>query len=544
MHSRATAQDPAAQNEVARGVTVREATFRLLRAFGMTTVFGNPGSTELRMFQDWPTDFRYVLGLEESVAVAMADSYAQVTRRAVLVNLHSAGGVGHALGSVFTAYRNQTPMVIIAGQQTRAMLPTEPFLCARSAIEFPRPYVKWSIEPARAQDVPAAIAQAIHTAMQRPCGPVFVSVPEDDWDAPTEPIEPRQVNVQFAPDPGALDRLADALNSSRHPALVVGAAVDQDGAWPLAIQLAERLNAAVWESPMSARRSFPEDHRLFAGFLPPLRRPLADRLTGHDVVLVIGAPVFTYHVHTGGSFLPPGTQLFHLTDDPEQAARAPVGTSLLCTIQLGMEQLLGQISQVNRIAPKPRQLRPTPSASDPISGEFAMHTIATTRPRDSVIVEEAPSHRNALHDHFPIHTSGSFYACASGGLGWALPAAVGVALADPSRKVIAVLGDGSSLYTIQGLWSAAQLKLPITFVILNNAGYAAVKSLGERMGIARMPGSDVPGVDFVDVARGFGCRTSRVERAVDLAQTLAQAYTANEPWLIDVRMDRAVQKLY
>jgi len=111
-------------------------------------------------------------------------------------------------------------------------------------------------------------------------------------------------------------------------------------------------------------------------------------------------------------------------------------------------------------------------------------------------------------------------------------------------EVIAVLGDGSSLYTIQGLWSAAQLKLPITFVILNNAGYAAVKSLGERMGIARMPGSDVPGVDFVDVARGFGCRTSRVERAVDLAQTLAQAYTANEPWLIDVRMDRAVQKLY
>ena len=283
---------------------------------------------------------------------------------------------------------------------------------------------------------------------------------------------------------------------------------------------------------------------MFAGFLPPLRQPLADRLAGHDVVLVIGAPVFTYHVHTGGSFLPPGAQLFHLTDDPEQAARAPVGTSLLCTIQLGMEQLLGQISQVNRIAPKPRQLRAAPSASDPIGGEFAMHTIATTRPRDSVIVEEAPSHRNALHDYFPITTSGGFYACASGGLGWGLPAAVGVALADPSRKVIAVLGDGSSLYTIQGLWSAAQLKLPITFVILNNAGYAAVKSLGERMGIAKMPGSDVPGVDFVDVARGFGCRTSRVERAADLAPTLAQAYTANEPWLIDVRMDRAVQKLY
>ena len=173
-----------------------------------------------------------------------------------------------------------------------------------------------------------------------------------------------------------------------------------------------------------------------------------------------------------------------------------------------------------------------------------MHTIAATMPADAVIVEEAPSHRNALHDYFPIRTSGGFYACASGGLGFALPAAVGVALADRSRKVIAVLGDGSSLYTIQGLWTAAQLRLPITFVVLNNAGYAAVKSLGARMGIAEMPGSDVAGVDFIDVARGFGCRTSRVDQAAQLAPTLAQAYASNEPWLVDVRMDRAVQKLY
>jgi len=534
----------AEQGRVAQKPTVREATFQLLRAFGMTTVFGNPGSTELRMFRDWPSDFRYVLGLQESVVVAMADGYAQVTRRPALVNLHSAGGVGHALGSVFTAFRNQTPLVIMAGQQTRAMLPTDPFLSARAAVEFPRPYVKWGIEPARAEDVPAAIAQATYTALQRPCGPVFVSVPEDDWDVQAEPVDARQVNVQFAPDPGALDRLADALNSSRRPALVVGAAVDQDGAWPLAIQLAERLNACVWESPMAGRRSFPEDHPLFAGFLPPLRQPLADRLAGHDVVLVIGAPVFTYHVHTAGSFVPERTQLFHLTDDPEQAARAPVGTSILCTIQLGIEQLLAQTSHVQRAAPKPRPRPSVPPARDPIDGEFAMHTIATTMPPDAVIVEEAPSHRNALHDYLPIRASGGFYACASGGLGFALPAAVGVALADRSRKVIAVLGDGSSLYTIQGLWSAAQLQLPITFVVLNNAGYAAVKSLGMRMGISQMPGSEIPGVDFIEVARGFGCRSARVEHAAQLADALTQAYASNEAWLLDVRMDRTVQKLY
>jgi benzoylformate decarboxylase len=525
-------------------VSVREAVFRLLRAFGMTTVFGNPGSTELRMFRDWPEDFRYILGLQESVVVGMADAYAQVRRAPVLVNLHSAGGVGHALGSVFTAWRNQTPLVIVAGQQTRAMLPTDPFLSARSAVEFPRPYVKWGVEPARAEDVPQAVAQAVYTALQRPCGPVFVSVPEDDWDAPAAAVEPRQVNVQFAPDPGALDRLADALNSSRAPALVLGAAVDQDGAWPLAVQLAERLNAAVWQSPMAGRRSFPEDHPLFAGFLPPLRQPLADRLAGHDVVLVIGAPVFTYHVHVEGDFISPGTRLFQLTDDAEQAARAPVGTSILSSIQLGMEQLLAQVSQVRRTGPRPRPRPPAPSARDPIGGELVMHTISSTMPADAVIVEEAPSHRNALHDHLTIRTSGGFYACASGGLGFGLPAAVGVALADASRKVIAVLGDGSSLYTIQGLWTAAQHRLPVTFVILNNSGYGAVKSLAARMGLAHMPGSDVSGVDFGDVARGFGCRATRVEHAAELAPALLQAYASNEPWVVEVRMSTSADRLY
>lgn len=527
-----------------RQVSVREAVFDLLRAFRMTTVFGNPGSTELRMFREWPDDFRYVLGLQESVVVAMADGYAQARRVPALVNLHSAGGVGHALGSVFTAWRNQTPLVIVAGQQTRAMLPTDPFLGARQAAEFPRPYVKWSVEPARGEDVPHAIAQAVYTSLQRPCGPVFVSVPEDDWDVRTVPVEPREVHVQFAPDPGALDRLADALNASRAPAIVVGAAVDQDGAWPLAVQLAERLDATVWESPMAGRRSFPQDHPQFAGFLPPLRQPIADRLAPHDVVLVIGAPVFTYHVHVDGQYLAPGTRLFHMTDDPEQAARAPVGTALLSSIQLGMEQLLAQISEVRRTPARGRTRLPEPPVQDPINGELAMHVLAATFPANAVLVEEAPSHRNALHDHFPVRTSGGFYACASGGLGFALPAAVGVALADASRKVVCVVGDGSSLYTIQALWSAAQNRLPVTFVVLNNAGYGAVKSLGARMGIAHMPGSDVPGVDFVEIARGFGCLASRVEHAADLAPALKQAYASDQPWLIDVRMDRAADRLY
>jgi benzoylformate decarboxylase len=524
--------------------TVREATLELLRTCGMTVVFGNPGSTELKFFRDWPADFRYVLGLEESICVAMADGYAQATRNAAFVNLHSAAGVGHALGSVFTAYRNQTPLVITAGQQTRAMFPTDPYLYASEAAEFPKPYVKWSVEPARAEDVPAAIARGYHIAMQKPCGPVFVSIPEDDWDTPAQPVAVRRVSRALAPDPAALRELASALDASRAPALVVGAAVDQDGAWPQAIALAERLEAPVWASPMSGRCSFPEDHRLFAGFLPPLRQPLADVLEGRDLVLVIGAPVFTYHVHTGGRFIPDGTQLWQMTDDPVHAARAPVGNSIVCTPRLGITQLLERVATRPRARGIGRGLRQAPAAGDPPGGDYAMHAIARHLPKDAVIVEEAPTQRHALHEYLPINTSGGFYAGASGGLGWALPASLGVALAEKNRKVICVVGDGSSLYTIQAIWSAVRERLPVAFVILNNSGYAALKAFGGMLGIAGAPGHDVPGVDFVSIAKGFGCDARRAATAAELDQALAAAFAADRAMLVEVMLDAAVKRLY
>jgi len=172
--------------------TVREAFLRLMQDLGIDTVFGNPGSTELPMFRDFPKDMRYVLGLQESVVVGMADGYAQVTRNAAMVNLHSAAGVGHAMGNIFTAFRNQTPMLVTAGQQSRAILPFDPFLSASQATELPRPYVKWAIEPARAEDVPLALLRAYQIAMQAPCGPVFISIPADDWDRPADWVPARR----------------------------------------------------------------------------------------------------------------------------------------------------------------------------------------------------------------------------------------------------------------------------------------------------------------------------------------------------------------
>src|SRR5215831_10292979 len=189
--------------------TVRTAVLDLLRAFGMTTIFGNPGSTELGLFRDFPKDFHYVLGLQEGVVVGMADGYAQATRNAAFVNLHSAAGVGHAMGNVFTAFRNRTPLVIAAGQQARAILPYDPFLFSMQATELPKPYVKWSCEPARAEDVPQAIARGYYLAMQPPRGPVLVSVPADDWAKPCDPVMARLVSTELRPEPRVLQAIGD-----------------------------------------------------------------------------------------------------------------------------------------------------------------------------------------------------------------------------------------------------------------------------------------------------------------------------------------------
>ena len=192
-------------------MTVRDAVIDFARRVGMTTIFANPGSTELPMFRDFPADFRYVLGLQEAVVVGMADGHAQASGRATLVNLHSAAGVGNAMGNIFTAFRNRTPLVITAGQQARSILPFDPFLSATDATELPKPYVKWSIEPARAQDVPLAIARAWAIAMQEPRGPVFVSIPVDDWDQPTQRLPERAVSHVTRPDPDALASIGTRL---------------------------------------------------------------------------------------------------------------------------------------------------------------------------------------------------------------------------------------------------------------------------------------------------------------------------------------------
>jgi benzoylformate decarboxylase len=511
------------------GTTVRDAVFRLLRGFGMTTIFGNPGSTELPMFRDFPDDFRYVLALQESIAVAMADGFAQATRNAALVNLHSAVGTGHALGNIFTACRNGAPVVVIAGQQARSILPYRPFLYAEQAAEFPKPYVKYSVEPARAEDVPAAIARACRIAMEAPCGPTFVSVPVDDWDRPCALAEPEPAGPRVRADVSAI---ASALAAATSPVFVVGAQAARDDAWDETIALAERHQAPVWVAPMAARNAFPEDHALFAGFLTAAREPIVQALAGHDLILVLGAPVFTYHVEGSGPHIPESATLYQLTDDPTLADAAAAGTSVIANIREAAAALLAAPAP-DRARPKPL-LRPAPPAPAPLTDAFLLSRLAALRPAGSIIVEEAPSSRGAMHDFLPILTRDTFYTCASGGLGYGLPAAIGAALGRPGEKVIAVIGDGSAMYAIQGLWSAAQLKLPISFVIVNNGRYEALVGFGRRFGLERTVGTDLPGLDFVALARTQGLDAMRVESADTLDAALMASLAAPEPNLVEV----------
>ena len=453
--------------------TVREATYDLLRRLNLTVIFGNPGSTEEPFLQDFPADFTYVLGLQEASVVAMADGYAQATGRPALINLHTFAGVGHAMGNLICAFYNKTPLIITAGQQTRDMLLLEPYLTNVQAVETPRPWVKWSYEPARAADVPAAFMRAYATAVQPPAGPVFLSLPMDDFEkAALGEAVVRTQSERVGPDPARLKEFARQISEAKSPVLVLGAALDRSDGWTAAQQLAEKLKVPVWAPPETERAVFSEEHPLFQGFLPFAIAPLSEKLKGHDLVVVIGAPVFRYYPYVPGDYLPDGARLLHITDDPAEAARAPVGDSLLADARLSVEELIELVKPGQYPPVPPRVIKrklPNPPGTTLVPAEvFA--TLQANRPADAVLLLESTSNAEEFHKWVPITQPHSFTLFASGGLGWALPAAVGYALAERDtgrhRPVLVVLGDGAANYSIQALYTAAQHRLPVVFLIL------------------------------------------------------------------------------
>ena len=521
--------------------SVREASFDVFRAHGMTTMFGNPGSTELPMLRDYPDDFRYILGLQEAVVVGMADGYAQASSTTGLVNLHTAPGVGNAMGAIFNAQANHAPLLITAGQQARSLMTLQANLTNRDATRMPHPLVKWSYEPARAADVPLALARGAHLASLPPKGPTFVSIPMDDWDAEVdaadaEAARARRTSGRSVGDPDEIADLARRLEGASNPVLIAGPEIDSSGAWEAVVELAERQRLPVFATPApgGGRIGFPEGHANFRGVLPPAIGPVSETLAGRDLILVVGSSVFPYYPNIPGPLLPEGATLVQITSDPDEAARAPMGEAILGDVRLTVERLVGEVGEADR---DPGESLPEPTEGpeqDPITGTAAMHALGSVFPDDGIVVLESPSSTLALRNQLRLSKPGSYYFGAGGGLGFGLAAALGVQLAQPDRQVVCVVGEGSVQYAVTAFWTAAAYSIPVKFCVLRNSEYAILKWFSSIEGVEGAPGLDLPALDTASIAAAYGVPSKSVASAEELRQALGAALAAEGPQLVEV----------
>ena len=538
-------------SEKQRSLTVYQATYDLLRKLGLTTIFGNPGSTEQPFLKNFPSDFEYVLGLQEASAVAMADGFAQATRRPALLNLHTSAGTGNGMGNIMTAYQNKTPLIITAGQQTREMILCEPLLTNRDETMLPRPWVKWAYQPARAQDVPGAIMRAYAIALQPPAGPVYLSIPLDDWDQPAlgEAVV-RSVSSRFSPDPERVALFAERIQKAKNPVLVYGQEIERAGGWEEGIKFAERMKTPVYLAPLAERASFPQNHPQFRGALPIAIGPLSKKLRGHDLIIVIGAPIFRYYPYIAGEYLPEGAELLQVTNDPADAAAAIVGDSLLSDARLALEAFIDAIPEAtSRTAPAALHIErklPAPPNS-PLTAMEAFAALSELRPRDAILVQETPSNGADLLQCWPTLQPDSYYTFASGGLGWNTPAAVGIAIAQKKsgsdRPVIAVIGDGALQYSVQSLYTAAQHKLKLIYIVPCNDEYAILKEFAVLEKTPNVPALDLPGLDIVTTAKAFGCVGVEANTPDEIKNAFTAALDAEGPTVIAIRIARQMRPL-
>jgi benzoylformate decarboxylase len=520
--------------------TVREATFDVWREYGLTSIFANPGSTEIKLLTDLPGDFRFVLALHEGSVIGLATGWALGRGEPALAILHTTAGLGNAVGALATARVNRAPLVVVVGQQDRRHLATEPFLAGKLR-GLAGDYPVWVDEPVRPQDVPGAIARAYHEAVTA-SGPALVIVPMDDWLAdagdPAERAAPRRVLRSRGADSEVVAELAELVAGADAPALVVGAGADDPGTWPPLVALAERLGCPVWQESFSARAGFPQDHPLFAGHLPADRTRLRELLAPHDVVLALGSPVFRQYPFIPGPFVNAGTVVAMVSSDPAEVHRSTADVALLAAVGPVCAEL-ARVVPAREGAPPARTSPPPPpappSAGEPMRAGHVFAAIAERIPRNAIVIEESPSSRPELLVRLPARESLGSISPAMGGLGFALPAAIGLRMALPGRPVVAIVGDGSSLYSIQSLWSAGQYHAGALFVILSNGGYAIMDRLAEQSGgAAPWPGFTV---DVAGLARALGCPSHTVREHAELLEVLDEVLPGladrSEPLLLE-----------
>lgn len=528
--------------------TVRSAVHRLLTERGITKIFGNPGSNELPFLTDLPDTCEYVLALHEGVAVGIADGYAQAKNETVLVNVHAASGTGNAMGALANAAANRTRMVVIAGQQIRSAVGLDAMLTNVDAALLTKPIIAAAAEPTCASDVPRAVNEAIFRAATERA-PFYLSIPYDDWDAPADDnvqfIFSRSVRKSTAASEVDVAWLSGLISSSKHLGLVFGDDIDRVGGFDQAVALAEALNAPTWVAPSHARLSFPNRHPLFRGVLPAGIRSIADALGQCDNVLVFGAPVFRYHQSEPGEYMKPGTTIIQVTDDAAAAARAPMGHALVADPLAVMSELITWASATRPAFTGGHALPPFPpplSAVEPgvLHPQEVFHALRVTQPARTAYVVESTSTKSALWAQMDFSHQGSYFAPAAGGLGFGIPAAVGIQMADPDRPVVGIIGDGSANYGITGLWTAAHYNVPVTFVILRNGSYSALRWFAEILGTNKVPGLNIPGIDFIKIAEGYGVRAVHAHTLAELVSTLEAATTTRDHGPLLIEVDTAV----
>ena len=524
--------------------TVRDAVFDVMRRLGMTTIFGNPGSTEIPFLTGLPPDIHFVLGLHEGSVVGIATGYAVARREPALVNLHTAPGLGNAINAIANARDMHAPLVVLVGQQDRRQLAYEPFLTGRALERLAGEYPVWSSLPVRAQDVPGAIARAYNEAVAAR-GPALVVVPMGDWNEPADDHAagwPDRTLRAGVASPAETAELADMINRAVSPALVVGRSDDCES-WEALVSLAERLRCPVWQESFARAAGFPQDHPQFAGHLPWRRRQIRETLAPHDLVVAIGTNAFRlYILDDTGPMVGENTRVAVLTDDPAEAHRSPCALAVVAPVASACAALAEDVDERDTEPPAPLRRPappPPPAAGDPLLPGHVYAALAEKLPREAVIVEETPSSQPELYQRLPVRHPRGYVACGNGGLGFGVSGSVGLRMGNAERPVVGIVGDGSSMYAIQALWSAAHYEVGVLLLVMANGRYAVMDGLARAAGApAAWPAFG--SIDIAGMARCLGCPAINIATHEHLLETfdevLPDLAARREPLLIEIAL--------
>lgn len=550
-------------------VSGRDAFLRLLIDEGVRYMFGNPGTTELAIMQavpDYP-ELHYVLGLQEACVVAMADGFARASGELVACNLHCTPGLGHAMGAIYSAKFNGSPVIITAGQYEIGYGLQEPLLY-EPLVPIAQPLVKWAVEVARIEDLPRIVRRAAKIAMTAPTGPVFISLPGSvlDEEAELDFGHPTRVDTVNRPTDEALRALADRLLRAEKPVIIAGRELAQHDAFDEACELAELLGAPVYQEPVPYNARFPSRHPACMGDLTRSQPKVRETLAPHDLLLCLGADLLRMSPYSPVDPLPAGLPVVHLTErdaelgknyPTEMALRANVKATLAALLPVlkatqSREHAARAVRRIDALAGanwgarrvQAREAFSALATQQPIDQRYLIMKLVEVLPKQAIVVDENLTAAPALAALLPMTDPHSYYGLASGGLGNAMPGAVGIALAQPGRPVVAVMGDGSAMYSIQALWTVAHLKLPITYVIINNRGYRIIKErLKAGRGTDRFVGMDMddPPLDFAALAKGMGLAARSVRDPAAIESVLAQALGSGGANLVEVIVDNGFE---